>query len=86
MQQVIHEIQNPFDAYARLLGYCVVMFMVSGSITSNPQFVVRLYDKGDMRTVDQNDLKVYGNPTTGEKLQPEIPYEWLTQEDKIKIR
>lgn len=77
MQQVIHEIQNPFDAYAKKLGYCLVMFMIAGSVTSNPQFVVKLYHKGDIRTVDQNDLKLYGNPTMGERLIPDIPDDWL---------
>lgn len=84
MQQVIHEIQNPFDAYARKLGYCLVMFMIVGSTCSNPQFIVRLYNKGDLRTVDQNDLKIYGNPTAGESLMPIVPLEWLTEEDVKK--
>lgn len=81
MQQTIHEINNPFDAYAKRIGYCLVMFMVAGSCTSNPQFVVKVYHKGDLRMVDQNDLKVYGNPMTGEKLLPTIPVDWLTDEE-----
>lgn len=75
--QVIHEISNPFDAFARELGYCLVMFMVAGSVHSNPQFVVRIYETGFLRTVDQNDLIVYGNPTAGEKLIPDIQKEWV---------
>jgi hypothetical protein len=74
--QTIHEIQNPFDVYVRKLGHGVAMFMISGSITSNPQFMVRLYNSGDMRTVDQNDIKIYGNPTVGESLVPPIPKDW----------
>jgi len=74
--QTVHEIHNPFDAYARQLGDCLVMFMITGSVTSNPQFVVRIYDTGIIRTVDQNDLIVYGNPTAGEDLVPEIPEDW----------
>jgi hypothetical protein len=44
--------------------------MIAGSIHSNPQFVVRFYHTGELRTVDQNDIRVYGNPTTGESLIP----------------
>ena len=44
--------------------------MIGGSIHSNPQFIIRLYDTGDIRTIDQNDVKIYGNPTTGEPLIP----------------
>lgn len=74
--QTLLELANPFDAYAKNLGHCLVMFMVAGSSTSNPQFVVKLYHTGDLRTVDQNDLKLYGNPAAGEKLVPEIPEDW----------
>jgi len=68
--QTIHEIMNPFDVDTPI-GYGVALFMISGSIHSNPQFVVRFYDTGIVRTIDQNDIKIYGNPTTGEKLKPE---------------
>ena len=70
MIQTVHEIVNPFDAYVRELGYCLVMFMITGSVTSNPQFIVRIYETGMIRTVDQNDLILYGNPTAGEPLVP----------------
>lgn len=76
MQQIIHEIQNPFDAYAKKIGHCLVMFLIAGSCTSNPQFIVKIYNKGDLRTVDQNDLKLYGNPSMGENLVPDIPNDW----------
>lgn len=74
--QTIHEIHNPFDVYVKQLGQGVAMFLISGSITSNPQFIVKFYHTGDVRTVDQNDLKIYGNPTAGETLEPEIPELW----------
>jgi hypothetical protein len=74
--QTVHEIHNPFDAYAKQLGECLVMFMITGSVTSNPQFIVRIYHTGLIRTVDQNDIIVYGNPTTGENLTPPIPDDW----------
>jgi hypothetical protein len=67
--QTIHEIVNPFDVETPL-GYGVAIFMIAGSIHSNPQFIIRLYNTGDVRTVDQNDIKIYGNPTTGESLNP----------------
>jgi hypothetical protein len=76
MTQTIHEVHNPFDAYAKNLGHCLVMFMVAGSPTSNPQFVVRIYHTGELRTIDQNDLRVYGNPSAGESLIPKIPADW----------
>lgn len=75
--QTLLELANPFDAYAKNLGDCLVMFVVAGSSTSNPQFIVRLYSNNDLRTVDQNDLKVYGNPgNSADKFLPEIPNEW----------
>lgn len=74
--QTIHEIHNPFDAFARELGECLVMFLISGSVTSNPQFIVRIYETGLLRTVDQNDLILYGNPTANEPLVPNIPEDW----------
>ena len=67
--QSIHEILNPFDVETPL-GYGVAIFLIAGSIHSNPQFIVRLYESGDIRTVDQNDIKIFGNPTAGESLIP----------------
>jgi hypothetical protein len=55
----------------------MAMFLISGSVTSNPQFIVKFYHSGDVRTVDQNDLKIYGNPSAGESLIPEIPKDWM---------
>jgi hypothetical protein len=69
MIQTIREIENPFDVETPL-GYGVVLFMIAGSIHSNPQFIIKLYNTGEVRTVDQNDIKIYGNPTAGEKLTP----------------
>ena len=68
--QTIHEIVNPFDVEVKKLGHGVAIFMIAGSIHSNPQFVVKLYDTGILRTVDQNDIKVFGNPTAGESINP----------------
>ncbi len=70
MIQTIHEILNPFDVEVKDLGYGVAIFMIAGSIHSNPQFVVKFYHTGLLRTVDQNDIKLYGNPSNGEKLNP----------------
>jgi len=67
--QTIHEILNPFDVETPL-GYGVAIFMIAGSIHSNPQFIVKLYETGEVRTIDQNDIKIYGNPTAGETLKP----------------
>lgn len=72
--QTIHEILNPFDVEVRDLGYGVALFMIAGSIHSNPQFIVRFYHSGEIRTVDQNDIRIYGNPTAGESLHPK-PFE-----------
>jgi hypothetical protein len=68
--QTIHEIINPFDVEVKDLGYGVALFMIGGSIHSNPQFIVRFYHSGEIRTVDQNDIRIYGNPTAGENLKP----------------
>jgi len=68
--QTIHEIVNPFDVEVKKLGHGVAIFLIAGSIHSNPQFIVRFYNTGEVRTVDQNDIQIYGNPTTGETLTP----------------
>lgn len=68
--QTIHEILNPFDVEVKDLGYGVALFLIAGSIHSNPQFIVKFYHSGILRTVDQNDIKLYGNPSNGEKLNP----------------
>lgn len=70
INQVIHEIMNPFDVEVTGLGYGVALFLIAGSIHSNPQFIVRFYHTGELRTVDQNDISVYWNPSNGEKLNP----------------
>ena len=80
--QTVHEIHNPFDAYAKQLGECLVIFMITGSVTSNPQFIVRVYYSGIIRTVDQNDLIVYGNPTAGESLTPPIAEDWTVKKSR----
>jgi hypothetical protein len=68
--QTVHEIMNPFDVDTPL-GYGVALFMITGSIHSNPQFIVKFYDTGLVRTIDQNDIKIYGNPTAGENIKPQ---------------
>ena len=50
--QTIHEIFNPFDVKTPL-GYGVAIFMIAGSIHSNPQFIVKIYKSGDVRCIDQ---------------------------------
>lgn len=69
VNQIIHEIQNPFDVDTPL-GYGLALFLIAGSVHSNPQFIVRIYDTGILRVVDMVDIKVFGNPTSGEKLVP----------------
>jgi len=76
MIQTIHEIENPFDVESPL-GYGVALFIIAGSVHSNPQFIIRMYNTGDVRTIDQNDIKIYGNPTAGEPLTPKKEIEML---------
>lgn len=80
--QTIHEILNPFDVHEQKHGYGVALFMIAGSIHSNPQFIVRFYNTGILRTVDQNDIVVYGNPTAGENITPERIRD--TKEDLVR--
>ena len=71
MIQTIHEIQDPFDVKTPL-GDGTAMFLIAGSMHANPNFIVRLYESGSLRTFDQNDLQVYGNPmqSNGWDLEP----------------
>jgi hypothetical protein len=38
---------------------------MAGSMHANPHFIVRLYKTGQLRSFDQNDIQVYGNPMQG---------------------
>ena len=62
--QTIHEILNPFDVNTPI-GEGTALFIIAGSIHSNPQFIVRLHGTGDVRTIDQNHIRIYGNPMDG---------------------
>lgn len=62
--QTIHEILNPFDVETPL-GTGTALFLIAGSIHSNPQFIVRLYNSGTVRTIDQTEITIYGNPMDG---------------------
>jgi hypothetical protein len=75
MIQTIHEIENPFDVEVKNLGYGVALFLIAGSVHSNPQFIIKFYHTGILRTVDQNDILIYGNPSNGEHLTPNINHE-----------
>jgi hypothetical protein len=75
MQQTLLEINSPFDVHCPL-GYGVALFLVAGSFTSNPQFIVKLYNTGEVKSVDTNDIRIYGSPSYGEALKPEIPNGW----------
>lgn len=77
--QTILEVSNPFDVYVKELGEAMVKFIILGSTSSNPQYIVRLYGSGFNRVVDMRDIIEYGNPTTGEPLIPSIPIEWNTK-------
>lgn len=62
MTQLIHEIQDQFDVDTPL-GKGVALFLIAGSIHANPQFIVRLYESGNVRVVDMIDIKVANNPS-----------------------
>ena len=68
----------------RKLGHCLVFIHDHGSVKPNPQFIVRFYHTGEIRTVDQNDLKLYGNPSAGESLTPQIPDDLEGKEETRK--
>lgn len=74
--QTMHEVVNPFDVYVRTLGRGLVRFLIAGSTSSNPQYLVRLYHSGQHRVVDMVDLVEYGNPSAGEALVPPLPEGW----------
>jgi hypothetical protein len=76
MWQTMMELSNPFDAYAKQLGRCLVKYIVLGSTSSNPQYIVRLYHSGDHRVIDMTEIKEYGNPSAGESIIPEMPEDW----------
>lgn len=82
MLQTMMELVNPFDCHVRLMGEGTAMFMIAGSNTSNPQFMVRLYETGMMRTVDQNDIIIWGNPAF-ETHKIVIPESWKRKQSSL---
>lgn len=75
-QQTMLELANPFDVHTPL-GHGIAMFLIAGSYAANPQFIVKLYDSGQIKSFDSNDVLMYGSPTYGEPLKPEtIPTTW----------
>lgn len=75
IKQSLLELATPLDAFVRNIGPCTVLFLVLAA--PSPKFIVRVSGKGDLRTVDMEDIKVYGDPATGEALIPEIPKDWI---------
>jgi len=72
----LHEVENPFDVWVRQLGHGMVKFIMWGSTSSNPQYLVRFYHTGVHRVIDMVDLVEYGNPSAGEDLKPTVPEGW----------
>ena len=75
-QQTLLEISDRFDVHTPL-GYGLAMFLVCGSSTSNPQLIVKLYNSGILKSFDLNDIRVYGSPSYGEDIKPQIPENWI---------
>lgn len=73
MQQTILELANPFDAYVRKAGPCLVLFLITATYSTSSHFIVKLYSTGELRTVDQQDLRVFGDQ---EYLNNNIPEDW----------
>jgi hypothetical protein len=76
MQQTMMELANPFDVIAKAHGRCLVKYIIIGSTSSNPQYILRQYDTGFHRVVDMTEIAEYGNPSAGESLIPKTPEEW----------
>jgi hypothetical protein len=76
IHQTVLEISNPFDCEVRGHGYCMAKFLILGSTSGNPQYIIRQYHTGMHTVVDMKDLREYGNPSAGELLTPKIPEEW----------
>ena len=84
MIQTIHEIEDKFDIEVRDLGQALAMFIFSGSVSSNPCFMVRLYKNGQLRIVDMADCLMYGNPGNSDDVfVPPIPDSWKKKEEKV---
>ena len=80
VQQTMLELANPFDCYVKKLGHGLVKYIIIGSTSSNPQYIVRFYHSGDHRVVDMTEMKEYGNPSAGENLIPDIPESWMNKD------
>lgn len=83
IQQTLLEISNPFDVYAKGHGYSLVKFLIAGSSSSNPQYIIKVYHTGIHAVVDMKDIREYGNPAAGESLEPIIPGEWVSKRHDV---
>lgn len=82
--QTMLEVGDRFDIFARELGHGVAMFMIAGSTTSNPSFICKIYETGQLRLVDLADLVVYGNPgDANDTFIPPIPESWKKSQQKV---
>lgn len=57
------------------LGKGTALIISTPAYLGNSVVYVKL-ENGEMKHFDSNDIRIYGSPTYGEDLVPQIPVEW----------
>lgn len=85
VHQTMIEWSSPAEGFARGLGDCIILQNTLGCYSCNPQFLVMLTESGELRTVDQNCLALYGNPSDGRYgIESELIKKWREELESKK--
>lgn len=72
--QTMLELSEGWDVHTPL-GPGVVLIVTTPCYLGNSTLYVKLKD-GQLKHFDSNDVRLYGSPTYGEDLVPDIPKDW----------
>lgn len=79
--QTMIEWTSPAECYVKGLGDCLILQNTLGCYSCNPQFLVMILLTGELRTIDQNNLALYGNPSAGQKLESDLIKQWKLEDE-----
>lgn len=75
MEQTIHELREGWSVETPM-GSGVALLITTPSYLSNSILYVKLDATGELKHFDSNDVRLYGSPTYGEDLKPQVPIVW----------
>lgn len=72
---IIHELRSPIFVHTPH-GYGKAILIFDYGLDHNSIWGVRLHDTGQFKHYNSEDIRIYGNPTNWEDLNPQIPTDW----------